>query len=312
MTELPSELSDLSLSKSDEEKIKSHINFDGPPMEAKNVVRNGKIEIFKSAILATIVLFVISLGYNIYLLGFCVLWGTILGSLSLVNTGVKKAKKFKYERSEYEDESLYRSVRDLSAKTNVKMPEIYPLDMPVPNAGAMHSFFSPPTLLISDKLVNKDEFILRAIVAHELGHIKSKSGRLHAYSAFFSIIPVVVPLILFTNIPSVLYSIAILCFTFILSILMKITESWIRKREEFFADRVAAETVGNIIHSTALLTVCPGNTFKKVDSISVKFYSLFYDHPLTHIRIKRLLQRSESTDDDEPEIEPLNEIEFGG
>ncbi len=77
--------------------------------------------------------------------------------------------------SEKEDPELHRMVKELSKKAGIPMPRIGISSMPVPNAFAFGRWTSDSRVCITESirsLLDEDE--LRAVIGHEICHIKHK------------------------------------------------------------------------------------------------------------------------------------------
>src|SRR5512133_2679867 len=71
--------------------------------------------------------------------------------------------------------NLYRIVEDLCSRSGMLMPKIAIVDMPVPNAFATGRNQSHAVVAVTSSLLSVlNENELRAVIAHELGHIKNR------------------------------------------------------------------------------------------------------------------------------------------
>ena len=206
----------------------------------------------------------------------------------------------------YQYERFQNTVADLSTDIGVKTPTIYPFSIPVPNAAAVHSYADDPVMAVSKPLIkNNRESIVRSIIAHELGHIKHQSGKIHVLRSILSAAPVALPLLLLPSISLIATPLAVVSL-FLLNVVSSALSASLRRREERVADDVAIETTSALTHAEALLSVAPYNPFARDrESASALLFGLFRGYPYMANRIERVLSKHEkddigSTTHDEP------------
>jgi len=88
------------------------------------------------------------------------------------------------EVPEEQNPALHRMVADLAARAGIPKPRIFMTDLPVPNAFATGRNPKHAVVAVTQGLLQAlDERQLRAVLAHELGHIKNRDILLSSIAA---------------------------------------------------------------------------------------------------------------------------------
>lgn len=144
---------------------------------------------------------------------------------------------------------IYETVKKISEKLQIAMPEVWVYDSPDPNAFATGPTRNNSMVAVSTGLLNNlNEGEVRAVLAHEMGHVYNGdmftttvlAGLMNTFVYFIS-------RMVYRNIAErnpMLGFAAYIFLQIILSFLAMIPISWWSRRREFAADRFAANTVG--------------------------------------------------------------------
>ena len=155
---------------------------------------------------------------------------------------------------------VFETVQKISERLNITMPEVYIYDSPDPNAFATGPSKNKSMVAVSTGLLNNlHEGEIRAVLAHEMGHVYN--GDMFTTTVLAGLMNTFVYLI-----ANVIYRFlaerseglafaAYFVIHFALSILASIPISWWSRRREFSADRFAANTVGKEHMISALQSI---------------------------------------------------------
>ncbi len=144
---------------------------------------------------------------------------------------------------------VYETVQKISGRLNVKMPEVWMYDSPDPNAFATGPSKNNSMVAVSTGLLNNlNEGEVRAVLAHEMGHVYNGdmftttilAGLMNTFVYFIS-------RIVYRQVAERNPMLGLGVYFFlqiVLSILAMIPISWWSRRREFSADKFAANTVG--------------------------------------------------------------------
>jgi heat shock protein HtpX len=203
---------------------------------------------------------------------------------------------------------LYETVRKISAKLDITMPEVWIYESPDPNAFATGPSKNNSMIAVSTGLMSHlNEGEVRAVIAHEMGHVYNGdmftttvlAGLMNTFVYFIS-------RMVARNIGDrnpMLYFATYIFLQIILSVLAMIPISWWSRRREFAADRFAANTVGSQYMIAALEGIdrwVQRSQFEysskdalatmKISGQSRSFMQLFSTHPPIEDRIAALQQ----------------------
>ncbi|MEK6683168.1 MAG: protease HtpX [Nitrospirota bacterium] len=201
---------------------------------------------------------------------------------------------------------IYSTVEDLSRSLGIKMPEVWIYDAPDPNAFATGPSKNRAMVAVSTGLLrNLDEREVRAVLAHEMGHVLN--GDMFATTVLAGLMNTFVYFI--SNIISrhvaernpMLGMASYIFLQVVLSFLAMIPICWFSRRREFAADRFAAQKYGAEPMISALRGI---NRFvqttnhrysgqdalatMKISGNSRGWLHLFSTHPPMEARIARL------------------------
>ena len=155
---------------------------------------------------------------------------------------------------------VFETVQKISGRLNITMPEVYIYESPDPNAFATGPSRNKSMVAVSTGLLNNlHEGEIRAVLAHEMGHVYN--GDMFTTTVLAGLMNTFVYLI-----ANVIYrflaerseGLAFAAYFIIyiaLSILASIPISWWSRRREFSADRFAANTVGKEHMISALQSI---------------------------------------------------------
>lgn len=144
---------------------------------------------------------------------------------------------------------VYETVQKIATRLDIKMPEVWLYDSPDPNAFATGPSKNNSMVAVSTGLLNNlDEGEVRAVLAHEMGHVYNGdmftttilAGLMNTFVYFIS--RMVYRQVAERN-PMLGFGVYFF-LQIVLSILAMIPISWWSRRREFSADRFAANTVG--------------------------------------------------------------------
>ena len=159
-----------------------------------------------------------------------------------------------------EEVLVFETVQKISGRLNITMPEVYIYESPDPNAFATGPSRNKSMVAVSTGLLNNlHEGEIRAVLAHEMGHVYN--GDMFTTTVLAGLMNTFVYLI-----ANVIYRFlaerseglafaAYFIIYFALSILAMIPISWWSRRREFSADRFAANTVGKEHMISALQSI---------------------------------------------------------
>ncbi len=203
---------------------------------------------------------------------------------------------------------LYETVQKISSKLDITMPEVWIYDSPDPNAFATGPSKNNSMVAVSTGLMTHlNEGELRAVIAHEMGHVYNGdmftttvlAGLMNTFVYFIS--RMVARNIGDRNI--MLYYGTYFFLQIVLSVLAMIPIGWWSRRREFAADRFAANTVGSQYMIAALEGIdrwVQRSQFEysskdalatmKISGQSRSFMQLFSTHPPIEDRIAALRQ----------------------
>jgi len=149
---------------------------------------------------------------------------------------------------------VYSTIKELSERAGIKMPEVWVYWDDDPNAFATGPSRNNAMIAVSSGLVqNLDDDEVRAVLAHEVGHIANGDmvtttllqGLMNTFVYFLSSW---IARILASNRDGetnyFIYFVAQMVLQVLFSILAMIVVMWHSRRREFAADRFAAEMVG--------------------------------------------------------------------
>lgn len=204
---------------------------------------------------------------------------------------------------------IYGSVQEIAQRLNITMPEVWVYDSPDPNAFATGPSKNNSMVAVSTGLLqNLKEHEVKAVLAHEMGHVYN--GDMFATTVLAGLMNTFVYYIamwvrrFFEERDQAALGFGLsLVLQIIVSILASIVISWFSRRREFGADAFAAQVYGKdsmigalrsidqwvnrtqFEHSThdALATM-------KIAGNSSGFMQLFATHPPVEARIAALQQ----------------------
>ncbi len=203
---------------------------------------------------------------------------------------------------------IYETVQQISGKLQITMPEVWIYESPDPNAFATGPSRNNSMVAISTGLLNSlNEGEVRAVVAHEMGHVYN--GDMFTTTILQGLMYTFVYLISSLISRHIAERNAALGFAsyfflqIVLSILAMIPISWWSRRREFAADRFAANTVGQEYMISALQGIdnwVQRTQFQyssqdalatmKISGQSRGFLQLFATHPPIEDRVAALRQ----------------------
>jgi len=203
---------------------------------------------------------------------------------------------------------IYETVQQISGKLQITMPEVWIYESPDPNAFATGPSRNNSMVAISTGLLNSlNEGEVRAVVAHEMGHVYN--GDMFTTTILQGLMYTFVYLISSLISRHIAERNAALGFAsyfflqIVLSILAMIPISWWSRRREFAADRFAANTVGQEYMISALQSIdnwVQRTQFQyssqdalatmKISGQSRGFLQLFATHPPIEDRVAALRQ----------------------
>lgn len=182
-----------------------------------------------------------------FVIGFGGAFISLLFSKRLARVGLR-AQRITQPRTA-DEQVIYRTVEDLSTRLGITMPEVWIYDAPDPNAFATGPSKHRAMVAVSTGLLRHlDEQGVRAVVAHEMGHVFNGDmftttvlmGLMNTFVYFVSNI-------ITRHIAERNQMLAFVAYFFIqtvLSFLAMIPICYFSRRREFAADRYAAQTFG--------------------------------------------------------------------
>lgn len=158
------------------------------------------------------------------------------------------------------DVFVYETVQKIAHRLGIAAPEVWIYDSPDPNAFATGPSKNNSMVAVSTGLLNNlNENEVRAVLAHEMGHVYNGdmftttvlAGLMNTFVYFIS-------RMVYRHVAERNEMLAIGVYFFlqiVLSILAMIPISWWSRRREFSADRFAANTVGKEYMISALQSI---------------------------------------------------------
>ena len=155
---------------------------------------------------------------------------------------------------------VYETVQKIANRLDIKTPEVWLYDSPDPNAFATGPSKNNSMVAVSTGLLNNlDEGEVRAVLAHEMGHVYNGdmftttilAGLMNTFVYFIS-------RMVYRQVAERNPMLGLGVYFFlqiVLSILAMIPISWWSRRREFSADRFAANTVGKEYMISALQAI---------------------------------------------------------
>ncbi len=204
------------------------------------------------------------------------------------------------------DTVIFETVRKISEKLNITMPEVWIYDSPDPNAFATGPSKNNSMVAVSTGLLNNlNEGEVRAVLAHEMGHVYN--GDMFTTTVLAGLMYTFVYLIANWISQHIAERNPMLGFAsyfflqIVLSFLAMIPISWWSRRREFAADRFAANTVGPQYMISALESIDrwvqraqfeyssqDALATMKISGQSKSFMQLFATHPPIDDRVAAL------------------------
>lgn len=208
---------------------------------------------------------------------------------------------------------LLRTVKELSDKAGIGMPEVGIFSSHMPNAFATGWNRNKALVAVSTGLLhrmNRDQ--VKAVLGHEIGHVANGDmvtlaliqGVVNAFVMFFArIVGNFVDRAVFKNEsdgPGIGYYVATIVAEIVFGILASTIVAWFSRRREFRADQAGAELVSPAAMISALAAL--QQTYEEPSELtgelvafgirgSGKFSALFASHPPLDVRINALRQR---------------------
>lgn len=201
---------------------------------------------------------------------------------------------------------IYETVQKIAQRLHIEMPEVWVYEGPDPNAFATGPSKNNSMVAVSTGLLNNlNEQEVRAVIAHEMGHVYNGdmftttvlAGLMNTFVYFIS--RWVSRQVAERN-EALAFGIYFFC-QIVLSFLAMIPISWFSRRREFAADRFAANTVGKEHMISALQSIdrwVKGVQYQystqdalatmKISGQSSSFLQLFSTHPPIEDRVEAL------------------------
>lgn len=206
------------------------------------------------------------------------------------------------------EQLIYETVQKISQRLNITMPEVWVYSSPDPNAFATGPSKNNSMIAVSTGLLdNLNENEVRAVIAHEMGHVYN--GDMFTTTVLSGLMNTFVYFIAFWVVRQLgernpfLAHMAWYFIVGILSVLAMIPINWFSRRREFEADRFAGNTVGKEYMISALQAIdrwVKGTQFQygtedalatmKISGQSSSFMMLFSTHPPIESRVEALKQ----------------------
>lgn len=149
-----------------------------------------------------------------------------------------------------QEEVIFRTVRELSERLHVQMPEVWVYDAPDPNAFATGPTKNNAMVAVSTGLLeNLGEQEVRSVLAHEMGHVWNGdmftttvlAGLLNTFVYFISMW---VQRLFAARDQAMLGFVISIVLQIVLSILAMLVINWHSRRREFEADRFSGKAYG--------------------------------------------------------------------
>ena len=203
---------------------------------------------------------------------------------------------------------VFDTVQKISEKLNISMPEVWIYESPDPNAFATGPTRNNSMVAVSTGLLNNlNEGEVRAVLAHEMGHVYNGdmftttvlAGLMNTFVYFIS-------RFIYRQVAERNEALGFgvyIVLQIVLSVLAMIPISWWSRRREFAADRFAANTVGKEHMISALEGIdrwVQRTQFEyssqdalatmKISGKSNSFMQVFATHPPIEARVNALRQ----------------------
>jgi heat shock protein HtpX len=247
------------------------------------------------------------------LLAFCLVFGMAGSCVSLLISKWMAKRSMGVQLIEQpqnaSEQWLYSTVKDLSNKAGIGMPEVGIFQSDAPNAFATGWNKNNALVAVSTGLLqrmNKDE--VAAVLGHEIGHVANGDmvtlaliqGVVNAFVMFFArIIGNFVDKAIFKNEhgPGIAFYITTFVAEIVLGILASTIVAWFSRRREFRADEAGAALTSNAAMASALMRL--KETYDQPSELSGelvafgirgegKLSALFSSHPPLDDRIAAL------------------------
>lgn len=203
---------------------------------------------------------------------------------------------------------IWETVHKIAQRLNVEPPEIWIYDSPDPNAFATGPSKNNSMVAVSTGLIqNLNEHEVRAVLAHEMGHVYN--GDMFTTTVLAGLLNTFVYLLahwISRQIAERNEALGFMAYFFlvnVLAILAYIPINWFSRHREFAADRFAANTVGKQYMISALQAIdrwVKGTQFEyqtddalatmKISGRTSSFMKLFATHPPIEERVAALQQ----------------------
>lgn len=206
---------------------------------------------------------------------------------------------------------LLETVRDLSTKAGIKMPEVGIFPSPVSNAFATGWNKNAALVAVSEGLLHRfDREEVRAVLAHEIGHVANGDmvtlaliqGVMNTFVMFFSRIVAHIIDQFFRNsngeggLGMVGHMAVVFVMDMIFGVLASIVVMWFSRKREYRADHAGAELAGRGAMIRALQrlkaeTQLPDDMPKTMTAFGIRSHgmaALFSSHPPLDDRIAAL------------------------
>ncbi|HBP86582.1 MAG TPA: protease HtpX [Nitrospiraceae bacterium] len=203
---------------------------------------------------------------------------------------------------------VYDTVQKISEKLSISMPEVWIYESPDPNAFATGPTKNNSMVAVSTGLLNNlNEGEVRAVLAHEMGHVYNGdmftttvlAGLMNTFVYFIS-------RFIYRQVAERNEALGFgvyIALQIVLSVLAMIPISWWSRRREFAADRFAANTVGKEHMISALEGIDrwvqrtqfdyssqDALATMKISGKSHSFMQIFATHPPIEARVNALRQ----------------------
>lgn len=251
------------------------------------------------------------------LLAFCFVFGMVGSGISLLLSKwmAKRSMGVQIIDQPHNDGEawLLRTVKELSEKAGIGMPEVGIFSSHMPNAFATGWNKNNALVAVSTGLLHRmDKDQVKAVLGHEIGHVANGDmvtlaliqGVVNAFVMFFArIIGNTVDRVIFKNEengPGIAYFVTTIIAEIVLSILASVIVAWFSRRREFRADQAGAELVSPQAMISALAALQqsydePSEMSGELVAFGIrgegKLSALFASHPPLDVRINALRQR---------------------
>lgn len=238
------------------------------------------------------------------LMGFGGAFGSLLFSKSLAKMMIQGYQVT--QPKNHAEMVVYETVQKIAHRLNVNPPEVWIYDSPDPNAFATGPSKNNSMVAVSTGLLhNLNEGEVRAVLAHEMGHVYN--GDMFTTTVLAGLLNTFVYLIahwVYRQLAERNEALGFVAYFFlvnILAFLAYIPINWFSRRREFAADRFAANTVGKEYMISALQAIdrwVKGTHFQyssddalatmKISGQSSGILKLFATHPPIEARVEAL------------------------